>query len=1347
MDIGLAVGGAFLSSALNVLFDRLAPQGELLKMFQRDKHDVRLLKKLRITLLGLQAVLCDAEIKQTSNPYVNQWLNELQDAVDSAENLIEEINYEVLRVKVEGQHQNLAETSNKQVSDLNLCLSDEFFLNIKEKLEGTTKTLEELEKQIGRLGLKDYLVSGKQETRGPSTSLIDESHIFGRQNEIEILVDCLLSVNADGKTYSVIPIVGMAGVGKTTLAKAVYNNKKLKDHFDLKAWFCVSEQYDASRITKGLLQEIGSFDLKVDNNLNQLQIKLKESLKGKKFLIVLDDVWNDKYMEWDDLRNPFAQGEIESKIIVKTRKESVAEMMGSRPIIMEILSIEFSWPLFKSHAFENRDPKEHPELEEVGKQIAKKCKGLPLALKTLAGLLRSKLEVEEWRRILRSEVWELPDNGILPALMLSYNDLPVHLKQCFSYCAIFPKDYPFGKEQVIQLWIANGLVQRLQKDKIIEDSGNQYFLELRSRSLFERVPRSSQGNTEKFLMHDLVNDLAQVASSKLCINLEDNKGSDMLERCRHLSYSMGYGDFEKLKPLDKLDQLRTLLPINIKLYGAFPLSKRVLHNILSRLISLRALSLSGYEIAELPNDLFIKLKFLRFLDLSLTKIKQLPDSVCVLYNLETLLLSCCQNLVELPMQMQELINLRHLDISDTPCLKKPQHLSKLKSICVLLGVEFFLGGSSGSRMEDLGELCSLYGTLSIRQLENVADKREALKANMREKEHIEKLSLEWSESIVDSSQNERDILGELHPNPNIKELEITGYRGTNFPNWLADHSFSELVELCLSNCEDCYSLPALGQLPSLKFLTIRGMHRIIEVTEKFYGSSSSKKPFNSLERLEFAEMLEWKQWHVLGNGEEFHVLQNLSIKNCPKLIGKFPENLCSLTKLTISNCPELNLETPIQLSNLKKFKVEGSPKVGVLFDYAELFLSQLQGMKQIVELCISDCHSLTSLPISILPNTLKEIMIKRCGKLKLEASVGDMISGGSKMFLEKLELIECDSIDEISPELVPQARYLKVRSCHGLNRILIPNGTEDLGINDDFFYGKCENLEILSVAQTTSLRTLDIRQCMKLKSLPKHMQERLPSLKKLELYECPEIESFPDGGLPFNLESLKIVDCKKLVNGRKEWGLQRLPCLTNLHIYHDGSDEEIPAGENWELPFSIRTHWIRDLKTLNSQVLKSLTSLESLWTAYLPQIQSLLEEGLPSSLSELILYGHDELYSLPTEGLRCLSSLQSLEIRFCNQLQSIPESALPSSLSKLVIWDCPKLQSLPVKGMPSSLSELTIWDCPNLQYLQVKGTPSSISELDISCCPLLKPFLEFEKGDYWPYIAHIPTIKIDWKYL
>ncbi|XP_049368084.1 putative disease resistance RPP13-like protein 1 [Solanum verrucosum] len=1301
MDIGLAVGGAFLSSALNVLFDRLAPNGELMKMFQRDKHDVRLLKKLRMTLLALQAVLSDAENKQTSNPYVSQWLSEFRDAVDGAENLIEEVNYEALRLKVEGQHQNLAETINKQV------------ITIKEKLEETIETLEELQKQIGFLDLAKYLDSDKQEKRTFSTSVVDESDIFGRQNEIEELIDRLLSEDANGKNLTVVPIVGMGGVGKTTLAKAVYNDEKVKNHFNLKAWFCVSEPYDALRITKGLLQEIGSFDSKADSNLNQLQVKLKEILKGKRFLIVLDDMWNDNYNEWDDLRNLFVKGDVGSKIIVTTRKESVALVMGKEQISMEILSSEVSWSLFKRHAFEYMDPEEQREFKKVGKQIEAKCKGLPLALKTLAGMLRSKSEVEGWKRILRSEMWELPDNDILPALMLSYNDLPAHLKQCFSYCAIFPKDYPFRKEQVIQLWIANGLLKGLQKDETIEDLGNLYFLELRSRSLFERVRESSKRNEEEFLMHDLINDLAQVASSKLCIRLEDNEGSHMLEKCRHLSYSLGDGVFEKLKPLYKSKQLRTLLPINIQRGYSFPLSKRVLYNILPRLTSLRALSLSHYRIKELPNDLFITLKLLRILDLSQTAIRKLPDSICALYNLEILLLSSCIYLEELPPHMEKLINLRHLDTTGTSLLKMPLHPSKLKNLHVLVGFKFILGGCNDLRMVDLGELHNLHGSISVLELQNVVDRREALNANMMKKEHVEMLSLEWSESIADSSQTEGDILDKLQPNTNIKELEIAGYRGTKFPNWMADHSFLKLVGVSLSNCNNCASLPALGQLPSLKFLTVKGMHRITEVSEEFYGTLSSKKPFNSLEKLEFAEMPEWKQWHVLGKGE-FPALHDFLIEDCPKLIGKLPEKLCSLRGLRISKCPELSPETLIQLSNLKEFKVVASPKVGVLFDDAQLFTSQLQGMKQIVELCIHDCHSLTFLPISILPSTLKKIEIYHCRKLKLEAS---MISRGDcNMFLENLVIYGCDSIDDISPEFVPRSQYLSVNSCLNLTRLLIPTETEKL------YIWHCKNLEILSVASGTQtmLRNLSIRDCEKLKWLPECMQELIPSLKELELWFCTEIVSFPEGGLPFNLQVLRIHYCKKLVNARKGWHLQRLPCLRELTILHDRSDL---AGENWELPCSIRRLTISNLKTLSSQLFKSLTSLEYLSTGNSLQIQSLLEEGLPTSLSRLTLFGNHELHSLPIEGLRQLTSLRDLFISSCDQLQSIPESALPSSLSALTIQNCHKLQYLPVKGMPTSISSLSIYDCP-----------------------LLKPLLEFDKGEYWQKIAHISTINIDGEY-
>ncbi|KAK6777860.1 hypothetical protein RDI58_024578 [Solanum bulbocastanum] len=270
-----------------------------------------------------------------------------------------------------------------------------------------------------------------------------------------------------------------------------------------------------------------------------------------------------------------------------------------------------------------------------------------------------------------------------------------------------------------------------------------------------------------------------------CLISDKRKGSHMLEKSCPLSYSIGYdGEFDKLTPLYKLEQLRTLLLICIDV-NYCSLSKRVQHNILPRLRSLRALSLSSYRIKELPNNLLIKLKLLKFFDLSLTYIGKLPDSICGLYNLETLLLSSCSYLKELPLQIE-----------------------------------------NGLGMEDLGEAKNLYGSLSVVELQNVVDGREAVKAKMREKNHVEELSLEWNKSSsADNSKTERDILDE----------------GTTFPNWLADPLFLKLVKLSLSNCKDCYSLPALGQLPSLKYLIIREMHGITEVTEEFYGISGCPK--------------------------------------------------------------------------------------------------------------------------------------------------------------------------------------------------------------------------------------------------------------------------------------------------------------------------------------------------------------------------------------------------------------------------------------------------------------------------------------------------------------------------
>ena len=308
--------------------------------------------------------------------------------------------------------------------------------------------------------------------------------MYGRDDNKEKIVQFLLSHNASGNKIGVIALVGMGGIGKTTLAKLVYNDRRVVEFFDLKAWVCVSEEFDVVRITKTIVKAIDS-GASDDNDLNLLQGKLKERLTRKKFLLVLDDLWNENYNNWDMLQTPFTVGLNGSKIIVTTRSDKVASVMRSVRIHrLGQLSFDDCWSLFAKHAFENGDSSLHPELQEIGKEIVKKCKGLPLAAKTLGGALFSELRVEEWENVLNSETWDLPNDEILPALRLSYSFLPSHLKQCFAYCSIFPKDYEFEKENLILVWMAQGFLDQSASKKTMEKVGDGYFCDLVSRSFF-----------------------------------------------------------------------------------------------------------------------------------------------------------------------------------------------------------------------------------------------------------------------------------------------------------------------------------------------------------------------------------------------------------------------------------------------------------------------------------------------------------------------------------------------------------------------------------------------------------------------------------------------------------------------------------------------------------------------------------------------------------------------------------------------------------------------------------------------------------------------------------------------
>ncbi|KAF3945044.1 hypothetical protein CMV_028551 [Castanea mollissima] len=226
-------------------------------------------------------------------------------------------------------------------------------------------------------------------------------------------------------------------------------------------------------------------------SMNEVQASLQSILEKNRFFIVLDDVWNEDRNKWIAMKNLLIGGGQGSKILVTTRNQKVASMMASGPFHhIKGLSNDVCLSLLLRWAFNRGEEKQYPKLVEIGQQIVKKCKGVPLAIRTLGSLLYSKTEESDWISVRDSEIWKLEqqEEDILPALRLSYDRLPSYLKQYFAYCVLYPKDFRYNSSYLIQSWMANGLLQKSNKsNQELEDIGLQYIKELLSRSFFQEV--------------------------------------------------------------------------------------------------------------------------------------------------------------------------------------------------------------------------------------------------------------------------------------------------------------------------------------------------------------------------------------------------------------------------------------------------------------------------------------------------------------------------------------------------------------------------------------------------------------------------------------------------------------------------------------------------------------------------------------------------------------------------------------------------------------------------------------------------------------------------------------------
>ncbi|KAL5548740.1 hypothetical protein UlMin_003971 [Ulmus minor] len=255
-----------------------------------------------------------------------------------------------------------------------------------------------------------------------------ESDVVGRDGDKKEIIELLLSDDAGGNNLSVIPIVGLGGIGKTTLAQLVYKDSSVQRHFDLKVWDTISEDFDVFQITKRIYKKVTSEECKTDV-LFELQSELNDALAGKRFLFVLDDVWNENYGQWDSLKSGFQSGAHGSTIIVTTRSKEVALTMSKRVMhMLKLVSDDDCWRIFEKHVFDD-SAEATAQLQEIGRKIVERCKGLPLAVKSLAGLLRCTSKPEEWRKILNSDIWQLQfqkdlKKQVVPAVWLSWRGVP-----------------------------------------------------------------------------------------------------------------------------------------------------------------------------------------------------------------------------------------------------------------------------------------------------------------------------------------------------------------------------------------------------------------------------------------------------------------------------------------------------------------------------------------------------------------------------------------------------------------------------------------------------------------------------------------------------------------------------------------------------------------------------------------------------------------------------------------------------------------------------------------------------------------------------------------------------------
>ncbi|XP_074279469.1 putative disease resistance protein RGA3 isoform X2 [Silene latifolia] len=1138
------------------------------------------LEKLRDKFSELQPFLKD--VGNAKHPdqrnQVNTWLQKVKDAAYFADDIMDDYDYEMLRRKLE-QNKRFMKQFRSFFTRHNPVI---FRVRMSHKVSDAIARFDDLERKAQSIGLKqvditkDGIAGAWANDNGKSLNLsqarqlaaADATEFVGREDEMAKLLEIMCHPSSQEVNLSAIAIVGQGGLGKTTFARQLFESEKVHAHFQQRLWVSVPENFAILKILNDMVECVTS--AKSNSPNIEASVKtLQEKLKKKKYLLVLDDVWCTNQELWSSLKNELKRikGLPGSLILITTRNFDVARRsQASYTHPLDGLSDAKGWSLLKQKVFMGQTSPNISILEEIGRRIVEKCKGVPLAIKAIGGILQLKQHPHEWESVEQSDIWDLPqndENQILPSLRVTFDHLPSpSLKQCFAYCAIFPKDCYIEKDELVDIWLAQGFLHEGEsRSMTMEETGEYYLTVLQNYSLLQEAVLDE---IPRFRMHDLVHDLAKDVSGEDVL-LWKPKDNPKIDNCRHLVI-----DSEVFKALSEIPITMTLRKLRT-VCGNLP------PNVLAHAKYLRTLILDAQDLEEVPPSIG-SLKHLRYLSLSYNLFSTLPDSIGKLYLLQTLRLLGCYYLDALPPVLYRLVNLVHIPTTDA--MNASKGLVQLTNLQTLPHLALSGGDDDGGwSIDELGSLHKLRGEIHISGLELVESKEKARQAKFSEKAKISKITLAWAYEREESSGSyDVDVLDALQPHPNIICLELQNFFGLMLPSWMVRMSvvpvggsspslLRNLTSFKLLNCSRCQMLPTLGYLPCLKYLVLSGL-KVESIGDDFYGvplnqSNSNVNPvsFQSLLELEISDFSSLKTW-ALPSSEVattvFPLLEIITLEDCPELETIPALDFPSLKTLKLNNLGIQSFDITKHKSSFMSSPTSNLKLEILEISYCEKLVSlpsELQYVVSLKTIEVTDCPALASLPNDIFHGltSLRELSICSCEALNnIPTSLEKCTS------LETLTILDCPSIENHAPNF-SKLKGLQELCKHGNSTTLMISmlkAVQHLPRLAKLVTGRFKDeveqemyFSHLSPNQhNQSIMSLTLQGHPNVKSLPEQLK-LLNGLKVLVLLQFEDLEQLPEWmGYLSSLEELYFRECDKLQSLPSKEALSQLTQLRKLEI-------------------------------------------------------------------------------------------------------------------------------------------------------------------------------------------------------